>query len=59
MIGIIIRNNLTGRYLEDYKTGDYLIFPTVFSAMRYIKKQNLNTGCFEFRKVVSNEINEL
>ena len=42
MIAIAIFNELSGRYLENRKTGDYLIFPSQIIAMGYINKMNLN-----------------
>lgn len=56
MIAIAIFNELSGRYLENWKTGDYLIFPSQVIAMGYINKMNLNPKHYKVRRIVKNEV---
>lgn len=56
MIAIAIFNELSGRHLENWKTGDYLIFPSQIIAMGYINKMNLNPKHFKVRRIVKNDL---
>jgi hypothetical protein len=55
MIGVTIFNRLSGRYLADWETGDYLMFQSNFLANLYIKKKNLNPEHLEIRRLMKNE----
>lgn len=55
MIGIVIFNRSSGRYLADFETGGYLIFSDTMLAKLYIQKKNLNPEHFKVRRMVKNE----
>lgn len=59
MIGVVIFNRLSGRYLADWETGDYLIFSSTFLAKLYIKWKNLNPEHLEVRRMIKDESHEL
>lgn len=57
MILVTIFNKLSGRFLEDWKTGGYLTFPAKPLAVAYIRKNNLNPEHYEVRGIVENGSN--
>jgi hypothetical protein len=56
MIKFIIFNQLSGRYLADWESGDYLIFTSTFLARLYIQKKKLNPKWLEVRRMVRNDL---